>query len=271
MATPKFSDLGKACADLFSDDFNASANKLTLKSKAINGTNLKVEGTRSNKDGSVSGLIETKFSHKASGLNVKEKWTTGNVVATEVSRKNLLTPGTDLSLTTSFKPSTSGLDSIKLKSSLVRDQFAATLDTDFCKVSGSGVFSYNKFLFGASTNLKSTSVGVAFVEQDYSITSTVTDGRDVNIKLFHTPRATVQAGAEFGWSKTGATKLGVAGRLQLDDSAYVKAKVDNKLNLGLAYVQKLRPGVTMTLAANLVGNNLTSGGHNLGMSLSLDN
>lgn len=78
-----------------------------------------------------------------------------------------------------------------------------------------------------------------------------TDGRDVNIQLFHKARADVQAGVTFGWTKTGTTTLGVAGRLQLDPSAYVKAKVNNDLDLGLAYVQKLRQGVTMTLSANV--------------------
>lgn len=271
MAAPKFADLGKTCSDLFSDDFDAGENKLTLKSRAINGTNLKVEGARSNKDGSVSGLIETKFSHTPSGLNVKEKWSTNNVVATEVSTKDLLTPGTDFSLTSSFKPSTSGLDAIKFKSAIRRDQFSATLDTDFKGVSASGVFSYGKFLLGGSTNLKSTAIGVSYVEQDYNITSNVTDGRDVDIQIFHKARSDIDAGATFGWSKTGATTLGMAGRLQLDESAHVKAKVNNKLDVGLAYVQQLRPGVSMTLAANLVGSNLTQGGHNLGVQLTLDN
>ena len=121
----------------------------------------------------MSGSLETKFAHKASGLNVKEKWDTSNTISTEVSAKNLLTAGTDFSLNTNFKPTTSGLQSIKLKGSLVRDQFAVEGSTDLKGASASGVFAYNKFLFGASSNLSSTSLGVSFVEKDYSITSTV--------------------------------------------------------------------------------------------------
>eukprot|EP00043_Microstomoeca_roanoka_P026508 m.11808 g.11808 ORF g.11808 m.11808 type:complete len:275 (+) comp6672_c0_seq1:253-1077(+) len=274
MATPKFADLSKACVDLFLDDFNAGANKLTLKSRAINGTNLKVEGTRSNANGAVAGFIETKFAHKPSGLNVKEKWTTGNVVTTELSVGNVLTYGTDFSIASSFKPTTSGFEDFKFKSSLLREQFAVTLDTNFKGAAASGVFSYGKFLFGGSVNMGkavSTTIGAAYVEKDYSIASTVADGRTVDISIFHKARPGVTAGAQFGWSKTGATSLGVAGRVVIDETAYVKAKVNQKLDVSLAFVQSLRPGITMALSANLVGSNLSQGGHQLGVSLTLDN
>lgn len=271
MPTPKFGDLGKACSDLFSDDFKAGSNKLTLKSRTLNGTNLKLDGSRQNKTGAVSGSLETKFSHKASGLNVKEKWDTSNVISTEISTKNLITAGTDLSLTTNFKPSTSGLQSFKLKGSLVRDQFAVEASTNLKGATASGVFSYGKFLFGASSDLSSTSLGVSFVEKDYSITSTVTDGRTVGIQLFHDVRPDLKAAATFGWKADGSTSLGVAGQYNLDSTAYVKAKIDNRLNLGLAYVQTLRRGVTLGLSADLVGKNLNNGSHQLGVSLTLEN
>ena len=98
-----------------------------------------------------------------------------------------------------------------------------------------------------------------------------TDGRQVGIQIFHDVRPGVKAAATFGWQGDGATSLGVAAKYNLDDTAFVKAKVDNKLNLGLAYVQTIRRGVTLGLSANLAANNLTSGGHQLGVSLTLDN
>lgn len=271
MPTPKFGDLGKACSDLFSDDFKAGSNKLTLKSKTASGTSLKLDGSRNNSSGAVTGSLETKFSHKASGLNVKEKWDTSNTISTELSTKNLLTAGTDFSFTTDFKPTSSGLQSFKLKGSLVRDNFAVDANTNLKGVNAAGVFSYGKFFVGASSNLSNTKIGASFVEKDYSITSTVSDGRAVDIQVFHNARSDLQTAVQFGWKANGGTSLAVAGKLALDDSAYVKAKINKDMQVGLAYVQKIRNGVTLGLSAQLEATNLASSGHQLGFNLTLDN
>lgn len=66
-------------------------------------------------------------------------------------------------------------------------------------------------------------------------------------------------------------QFGVAGQYALDSSAFVKAKVDSNLNVGLSYVQKLRPGVTLRLSADVNGAQLNSDAHQLGMHLTLEN
>ena len=102
-APPKFADITKATKDLFSDDFNAGKVQLTLKSKATNGVNLKVKGTKSNAKGNVSGSLESTYTN-AGGISFKEVWSTQNEVTTEVSMKNALVKGTKLVGEAKFSP-----------------------------------------------------------------------------------------------------------------------------------------------------------------------
>jgi hypothetical protein len=61
MAAPQwFEGKDSVAGKLFGDDFEAGNVKLTFKSVAANGLNLKVEGTQ-NGAGTVDGLFETKY------------------------------------------------------------------------------------------------------------------------------------------------------------------------------------------------------------------
>lgn len=279
MAPPKFADIGKAADDLFSDDFGGDANKLTLKSKASNGTAIKVEGSRSNATGGVAALLETKFTHKASGLAIKEKWTTKNVVTTEVASNGKFVDGLNLTFCANFQPNGGGVSDLKLKSAYSTDKFTSNVDVTSSKVAASGVFSFKNFLFGASTNYKlssgsvsNTSVTVGYTEGDLAVTSTITDAGSVSATLFHTPSADLAAGVELGWNKAdGSTTFGVAGQYTLDSTAFTKAKLDSNLNLGLSYVQQLRQGVSLRLSADIDGSQLGADAHSLGLHLTLEN
>lgn len=63
----------------------------------------------------------------------------------------------------------------------------------------------------------------------------------------------------------------MAGQYALDNTAFVKAKVDAALRVGLSYVQKLRPGVTLRLSADINGAQLSADAHQLGLHLTLEN
>jgi voltage-dependent anion channel protein 2 len=277
MAPPKFSDISKAVTDLFADDFGFGATKLILKSKAQNGVNFKVEGVRAD-SGLVSGFLETKFNH-ASGLSVKEKWTTKNDVTTELSVENKFVEGSKLTAEAVFNPN-SGLNGLKLKGDYAKDHINTNLAVSGKGVvSTAGVFSFgSKYLVGASADydtakgaVTSTKFAVGYAESDVIVTSSITNGSDVEGTVFHTPNSAVQAGLKFTWSKASSdTGFELAGKYKLDKDAFVKAKVDKALNLGLSYTQSLRAGVSLTLSANIKGSALHTDAHQLGLSLTLE-
>jgi len=279
MAPAKFADLGKAAADLFTEDFGGSSNSLTLKSKASNGTNIKVEGVRDNSSGAVAALLETKFTHAATGLAIKEKWTTKNVVTTEVSYDNKIVQGLTTTVAANFSPNGGSISGLKLKTGFVHSNINTTVDITAKDVTASGVFAFQKWLVGAGTTyslssgaLQNTKVTVGYTEGDLTVTSSITDAGNVAATLYHTPRPAVAAGVELGWDKnSNKTTFGVAGQYALDSSAFIKTKVDSALNIGLSYVQKLRPGVTLRLSADINGAQLGADAHQLGLHLTLDN
>jgi voltage-dependent anion channel protein 2 len=278
MAPPKFADLSKAADDLFSDDFGASATKVTFKAKAANGTNIKVEGSRV-ASGAVTALLETKFTHKASGVTVKEKWTNDNVVTTELAVKDKLLNGCENTLVAKFKPTKGGLSDLSLKTTYKTGSFTANATTSSKSVSPAGVFSYGNWNIGAGTTynfakgaLSSTSVGVGYTDGDLQVASTIADNGKVAGSIFHKCCPSTSYGVKFGWNRdTGATNFAVATCCDLDSDAFVKAKVDTNLAIGLSYVQTMRPGVSLRLSADIAGNALNSDSHAVGLHLNIDN
>eukprot|EP00045_Choanoeca_perplexa_P022655 m.10170 g.10170 ORF g.10170 m.10170 type:complete len:279 (+) comp9603_c0_seq1:52-888(+) len=277
MAPPKFTDIGKAAKDLFGDDFGGASTKFTFKSVASNGTNIKVEGARSNSSGAVDALLETKFTHKATGVSVKEKWTTKNVVSTELSVKDKFVAGSDATLAANFLPSGKGLSDMKLKTGYKADKFAANAEVSQKSVVANGVFAYGKFVLGAGTTFdiaKSTAsrskFAVGYTDGNMSVTSSIAEGGVVEGSLYHVPSNSLKTGVQFAWNGDSNTSFAVAGRYELDVDTFVKAKVDKALNMNLSYVQNIRPGVTMRLSADVAGNNLSSDAHQVGVHLTLN-
>lgn len=278
MAPTKFADIGKAANDLINDDFSAGAVKVTLKSKAANGVEFKVEGARGNDSGSVDALLETKWD-VASGVSLKEKWTSKNVVVAELTAANQLVAGSKVVAESTFAPNGGGLKDIKVKAEYKND--VAFFDTAITtsSVTASNVFGYGKFLIGLSgtynlgkKTLSATKVTVGYNEADFAIASSIVNFTDVEGSIYHTPKAGVQAGVKFGWSQASKeTDLAVVGRYALEGGAFAKAKVDTKLALSLSYVQSLAKGVKLGLFAKVNAANLSSDTHAVGLSLTLEN
>ena len=51
---------------------------------------------------------------------------------------------------------------------------------------------------------------------------------------------------------------------------FFQAKVNNSSHIGLAYTQKLRPGIKATLSGHIDTKNLNSGGHKLGLGIDME-
>jgi hypothetical protein len=279
MAPPKFADLGKLTSDLLGDDYGFGASKLTLKSRARNGVNFKVDGTKSNKSNTLDASVETKFSTK-NGVAIKEKWKSSNQVTTEVSVSNKLVAGSKIIGEIGFSPS-SGIKSVKCTGEYGCDKFFGDITATSKTASASGVFSYGKYLVGgelgydvAGSAISGTKFGLGFRDTDVAIDSIVTNtpsGAEVAGSIFHKPSAAIEAGVSFSWSRSADTGFEVGGKYRLDNDSFCKAKINRNCVIGLSYTQKLRPGVSATFAAKVNAAQMNSSDHQLGFSLTLEN
>lgn len=275
MATPKFADISKAVTDLINDDFNFGLTKLVLKSKAKNGVNFKVEGAK-DAAGAVKAFLETKFTH-SSGVSVKEKWTTDNSVTTELTAENKVVAGSKVIVEAVFNPK-SGITDSKFKGEYVHGSIFTNFGaTSKGILSAAAVFGFHgKYLAGASADftaagaLNKHQVALGYKDEDVIVTSTITDGADVEGTVFHVPNASTVAGLKFSWNKSKAeTGFELVGKYKLDGDAFVKAKINKALTIGLSYTQTLRQGVAVTLSAQVNGANLAAD-NQLGLSLTLE-
>lgn len=276
MAPPKFGDLNKAANDLFSDDFNAGKVSLTLKSKATNGINLKVKGSKKNASGGVTGSLESTYTN-AGGVTFKEVWNSNSECVTEISAKNALAKGSKVTAEAKFSPK-AGFLGHTIKADYGAPSFY--IDTKLVDLKGltaGGVFAFNKFLVGAQSSFndkgfKGYKATVSYRDSDIIVTSSVNSGNSVEGSIFHSPMANVDAGVRFSYNRGSSdTTFELAGAYNLDSATTVKATVNKEMALGLAYTQTLRKGVTLGLSADIKAAALNEDGHSLGLSLELNN
>lgn len=70
---------------------------------------------------------------------------------------------------------------------------------------------------------------------------------------------------------TNQSKLEIGAKYDLDQDASIRTKIDNAIQLGVGYQQRLREGVTLELSALIDGKNFNSGGgHKIGLALELE-
>lgn len=278
MSVPKFGDLSKAANDLFKDDFGAGDVKVTCKSTTNNGVNLKVEGSKSTSSNSVNAEFESKFT-TASGITLKEVWTTANKVTTDVSMKNKLVKGHGASLAVTFSP-TDGYQSFKLKTDYTTAKCCSDIVYDGKALTVSSVVSAKAFLFGASAIINpgksfspsSYTLAGGYRCVDINVNTLIKNGSDVEASLFYTPNAKVAAGLQFNFSnKNKDTTFGLVGQYALDKDTTVKAKITTDTVLNLALKQAIGKFVTLTLSAQVNAANLNSDKNKLGLEVELAN
>lgn len=276
MAPPKFGDIAKATKDLFSDDFDAGAVKLTLKSQATNGVNLKVKGSRNNTKGTVSGSLESTYTN-SNGITFKEVWSTPkSECTTEVSVKNALAKGTKLVAEAKFSPKAGFLGHTIKADYGAPGFYIDTKMVDMKSLTAGGVFAFNKFLVGAQSQFnekgfKGYSAAVSYTDSDIIVTSSVNGGNNVEGSIFHSPMPNVDAGVRFSYNRGSSdTTFELAGAYSLDSATSVKATINKDMAVGLAYTQTLRKGVKLGLSADIKAAALSEDGHSLGLSLELN-
>merc|ERR1739845_186930 len=104
--------------------------------------------------------------------------------------------------------------------------------------------------------------GVGYTAQDFVLHTSVVSGTDFGGSVYQKVSPTLETGVTLGWSSASTnTSFGIGAKYLLQDGAAVKAKINNKSEIGLGYQQRLRDGVTITLSTLVNSANINAGGH----------
>jgi len=281
MAPAKFGDLGKEAKDLINKNFHFGVIKFEGKTKTKNGVEFTTEGSHYTDTGNVTGSLETKFKNADYGVTFTEKWTTDNLISTNISIDDKIAKGVKVDFDTTFAPIT-GKKTAKVKTAYKHENVHATGDVDLNfagpSINGSAVFAYKGWHAGyqacydtGSSKLTANNASLTYKDGDFVVHSAINDGSKYVGSIHHQVNSNLSAAAMLQWasgSKDPAS-LTVCGRYDIDRETYMKAKLDNQLHLGISYVQSLRPGVQLTMSSLINAKSLENGGHKLGLSLNL--
>jgi len=280
MAPQKFADLGKEAKDLVSKNFHFGVVKLEAKTKGKGGVAFTTEGTHNTDTGNVAASLESKFKYAEYGVSFTEKWNTDNVISSTIGVENKLVEGLKIDLDTTFAPVT-GKKSAKVKTAFTNDYLHATADVGFVDLTGatlhgSAVCAYNGWHAGyqasydtVNSKVLDNNISLAYKNGDLVLHAGLANLEKYSGSVHHQVNKDLSAAALLDWS-SGATNFTVCGKYTVDEDTCLKAKLDNNLRTGLSYVQKLKPGLQLTMSVLVNAKSLDQGGHKLGLSLNFD-
>jgi len=278
MAPPVFGDLGKQSKDVFGKGYHFGVVKLDVKTKTATGVEFSSGGTSTTESGKVSGNLETKYKVKDLGLTVTEKWTTENDLNTTLDVQDKIMPGLKLSLNTKFTPASGSLGG-KVSAEYKHDTatVCADLDLGLTALNASAVVGHKGWLAGYTTSfdvgksaLTKHHFGLGYSAPDFVLHTSVANGTDFGGSVYQKVSPSLETGVNLGWSSaTSSTSFGIGAKYNLEDGAALRAKINNKSELGLGYQQKLRDGVTVTLSTLVNSGNFSAGGHKVGLALEM--
>ncbi|XP_028408425.1 voltage-dependent anion-selective channel protein 2-like isoform X2 [Dendronephthya gigantea] len=280
-APPKFDDLGKEARDVFGKEFGYGFFKLDAKTISKKGVDFTTALSSSNETGKVTGNLETKYKNAKHGLTLSEKWTTDNVLSTDITIEDQLVQGLKLSFDTMFAPGT-GKKAAKIKADYKRDYFHPTAEVDFDSsgpmVTAASVFGYNGWVCGlhgafdtGKSKMTNTNIAIGYRSSDFVLHSSVTDASKFAGSVHHKINPKLEAAALMNWA-TGneSVNFQVGMKYIIDPISSVKVKVNNSSHIGVSYLHKLSPSVKLGLSALVDAKNLDQGGHRVGLSLDVE-
>merc|ERR1712066_741819 len=212
------------------------------------------------------------------GMTLTEKWSTDNTLNTTLDVADKLLPGLKVTLDTSFAPST-GSKSGKLKTEYKHEAATMTADMDLglSAINATAVVGHKGWLAGYQTcfdlgkSITKNNFGLGYSAADFVLHTSVTNGTDFGGSVYQKVSPALETGVNLGWSSaSSATSFGIGAKYVLEDGAAVRAKINNKSEIGLGYQQKLRDGVTVTLSTLVNSGNFNAGGHKVGLSLEME-
>jgi len=283
MAPPTYGDLGKSSRDVFGKGYHFGIFKLDCKSTTIGGVEINSGGTHTLDEGKVFGSLETKYKVPSYGLTFTEKWNTQNNLVTELTCQDKIAPGVKAVLEGTFNPD-SGKKSGKFKGqykamNATIDGVVGGGDEDNLLVNGSVVLGYQGWLGGYlleyDTNegkLNKNNFTLGYCSGDFQIHGNVDNGAQFGGNLYQRVSNRLETGVQLAWTagEENSTRFGIGARYLLDSCTAIRAKVNNQSQVGLAFEQKIKDGVTLTLSAMVNGKDFQAGGHQVGLALELE-
>jgi len=275
MIPPTYSDLGKAANDLFKKGFGYGVVKCDVKSKAGNGMEFNISGTKdANK---IDGSLETKFACSDSGVSIKKTINTAANLNLEIGVDSPV-EGAKVTLCTAFAPNTGKINGA-VKTSFKREHLNCTLDSDLNlsgpMIQGSIVAGYEGMLVGhqfafdsSKSALTKNNIALGYIGADIQSVITCNDQTTFGGSLFQKVNGDLSLGVNLGWTKgDSSASFGVASKYQVDADSSVAAKVSNSGHVGLGYSHQLKPGVKLTLSSLIDSKNFADGGHKVGLGI----
>jgi len=283
MAPPTYTDLGKAARDVFGKGYHFGQIKLDVKGKTNSGMEISSGGVSNHQSGKVTGNLELKqcLCDHGGKVNLTNKWTTDNILNSSFEVQDQLMKGLKLSLESTLTPTTGAKNGL-LKAELKTSRATVTADTDL-NLSGpilnsSCVVGHLGWLAGVQlaydTNkgkLVKNNLSLGYSSGDLVLHSNVNDGTIFGASMYQKVKPGVETGVNLGWTaSSNTTSFGVGLKFLLDDTASIRAKVNNSSQIGLGYQQQLTKGLNLTLSTLIDGKNFNQGGHKVGLCLELE-
>jgi len=278
---PTYADLGKSARDLFSKGFNYGSVKVELKTNTSSGVGFTTGGSSKLDSGKLAASLETKYAIKEHGLTLTEKWTTDNVLTSEISVQDKLAAGLKLTLESALSPQ-SGKKAGKLKASYAREYLNVNgdMDLDFGgpTVNAAAVLGYGKWVAGtqlafdtAASKLTKSNFAIGHHGGDFDAHVFVNDGTNFSGAVFQKVSPSLSTGVQLSWAQgSNATAFALASKYVIDADASLATKINNEAQIGLSYAQALRPGIKLTLSSLVDAKNFNAGGHQIGFGLDFE-
>lgn len=281
MAPPSYADLGKASKDLFNKHYHFGLVKLDLKLKTPTNVEYSVNGSSNTDTGRSVASLETKYNIKNRGITLKQKWITGNVFTFDVSAEDCCVRGLKTGVVTSLAPQ-NGKTTSKLvcgyKSQFVNANGDVDLDYTRPVFNGASVFGYQGWLAGmkvkfdpAKNKLSNSNFALGYQTPQFHVVGNLDDGQDFNCYIYQRHNEDLETGINVAWSSnTNDTRFGLGCHYRIDSISAIRAKINSSNQVGIGYIHKLRPGLNLTMNAQVDAMNFSQGGHKVGLGFDLE-
>eukprot|EP00126_Sphaerothecum_destruens_P000875 Sdes_comp11568_c0_seq1m2778 len=279
---PKYQEFGQNARDLYFKNYGFGEVKVDLTTTALNGLKFSTSGNQNILTGAVFGNLETLYESKKYGIQICQSWNTKNVLSTNLTLQNPKIPSVNFQFEGVFSPD-SGDKSMKFTSLFSQESMLSEIQLDFFhgpSLSASTTYHFAGVWFGFETQYNLQTGG--FTKKNLGVTFSPLEGYEISLSLmgfskmmgcvYHRISEKFQTCALL-ISTTRRDSLflfGVGAKLQLDSTAILQGRIDNKAQLGISFCQQIRQGVKITLSALVNGKRLNADSHKMGFHLSLE-
>jgi len=278
----KYSEINKPVKDLLEKDFPFGQVKLEVNTTASNGVKFTMSGTHEDKMPGVKAELKSKYTHKPSRTCFTEKWTSDNVIGTELEMCDSLLDGLKLGFDAQFNAAKNST-LLKVNSGFRRDFLNLNTSVDVFNgpsVSADFVSQFQGFQLGGdfgydvpSAQVTRYDLAAGYNRFDYSVVVMAKKQLSLfSASVHHKVRSDLSTGAMVTYDHALKTPVSFefVSQYALDKDAYVKSKVDSQGKLGMSYTQTLRPALKLTVGCLVDTKNLNQNTHKLGLAMVFD-